>query len=240
MKIEKLLSPTQFGFRKKRNTEFAATLMLDQIRENTDSGKLTGAIFIDLSKAFDTLGHSQIIESLSSNGIMGKENDLFTNYLFGRTQSVRIGSEISTPQSVLCGVPQGSILGPLLFLITFNDIASVLRHSKIITYADDTVIYVSDSSKETVQKYLQEDFHRVDEWLKSMDLITNLKKGKTECMMFGTSQKIKNKSLQIRHNFNNISNTSSYKYLGVKLDQTLSLRDHIEAVYKKPRRGFIC
>ena len=130
-------------------------------------------IFIDLSKAFDTLGHSQIIENLSSYGITGKENDLLTNYLFGRTQSVRIGNEISTPQPVVCGVPQGSILGPILFLVTSNDIASVLKHSKIITYADDTVIYISDSSTESVQRLLQEDFQRVDEWLKSIDLITN-------------------------------------------------------------------
>ena len=169
----KLLSPTQFGFRKKRNTEYAATLLLDQIRQNTDSGNITVAIFIDLSKAFDTLGYSQIIENLSSYGITGKENDLLINYLFGRTQSVRIGNEISTPQPVVCGVPQGSILGPLLFLVTFNDIASVLKHSKIITYADDTVIYISDSSTESVQRLLQEDFQRVDEWLKSIDLITN-------------------------------------------------------------------
>ena len=82
LEYQKLLSPTQFGFRKKRNTEFAATLLLDQIRESTDSGKLTGAIFIDFSKAFDTLGQSQIIESLSSYVIIEKENDLFTNYLF--------------------------------------------------------------------------------------------------------------------------------------------------------------
>ena len=229
----KLLSPTQFGFRKKRNTEYAATLLLDQIRENTDSGKLTGAVFIDLSKAFDTLGHGQILESLSSYGITGKEKDLFTNYLFGRKQSVRVGKEISPPQPVVCGVPQGSILGPLLFLLTFNDIGSVLRYSKIITYADDTVIYVSDTSKEIVQKNLQEDFHRVIKWLDSMDLVTNLKKVKTECMLFGTTQKLKNKTLEIKSNFDSISNTSTYKYLGVKLDETLSLREHIESVYKK-------
>ena len=93
--------------------------------------------------------------------------------MFGRTQSVRIGNEISTPQPVVCGVPQGSILGPLLFLVTSNEIASVLKHSKVITYADDTVIYISDSSTESVQRLLQEDFQRVDEWLKSIDLITN-------------------------------------------------------------------
>ena len=111
-----MLSATQFGFRKKRNTETAATLFLDQIRQNMDSGQMTGAIFIDLSKAFDTLSHAQIIKNLPCYGIRGKEKDLFVNYLFNRKQAVHFGSDLSKPHNVTCGVPQGSILGPLLFL----------------------------------------------------------------------------------------------------------------------------
>ena len=151
----KLLSSTQFGFRQKRNTELAATLLLDEIRRNTDTGNVTGAISIDLSKAFDTLSHAQIIESLTSYGVTGTENDLFVNYLFGRKQSVCYEKETSQHEAVTCGVPQGSILGQLLFLITFNDITSVLNHCNIITYADDTVIYVSGKSKDEVQSKLQ-------------------------------------------------------------------------------------
>ena len=120
-----MLSSTQFGFQKKRNTELAATLLLGKIRENTDNMSYDGSYFIDLSKAFDTLSHGQIFESLSSYGIYGTERELFTNYLFNRTQSVRIGPEVSVPEKITCGVPQGSILGPLLFLITFNDINSI-------------------------------------------------------------------------------------------------------------------
>ena len=230
---KELLSSTQFGFRKKRNTELAATLLLDKIRDNTDKGHMTGAIFIDLSKAFDTLSHGQIVESLSSYGIYGTELELFTNYLFNRTQSVRVGPEISNPEKITCGVPQGSILGPVLFLITFNDIVTVLKHSNIITYADDTVIYFSGKSKESIQDRLQSDFNAIADWLESMDLVTNIKKGKTEVMLFGTSQKVKNQSLDISYRFTKITNTTCYKYLGVKLDQNLSLSEHIESVYKK-------
>ena len=230
---KELLSSTQFGFRKKRNTELAATLLLDKIRDNTDKGHMTGAIFIDLSKAFDTLSHGQIVESLSSYGIYGTELELFTNYLFNRTQSVRVGPEISNPEKITCGVPQGSILGPLLFLITFNDIATVLKHSNIITYADDTVIYFSGKSKESIQDRLQSDFNAIADWMESMDLVTNMKKGKTEVMLFGTSQKVKNQSLDISYRFTKITNTTCYKYLGVKLDQNLSLSEHIKSVYKK-------
>lgn len=229
----KLLSPTQFGFRKQRNTELAATLFLDKLRENMDKGRMTGAVFIDLSKAFDTLGHSQIIETLASYGVTGNEQELFTNYLFGRKQSVKIGNEISLPQNVTCGVPQGSILGPLLFLVTFNDIGSVLKHCEIITYADDTVIYVGDTSAKSIREKLQEDFTAITDWLDSVDLITNYKKGKTECMLFGTSQKIKDNTIEIICKGNQIESTTSYKYLGVNLDQTLNLGEHVDKVYKK-------
>ena len=179
------------------------------------------------------MSHGQIVKSLSSYGIYGTELELFTNYLFNRTQSVRVGPEISNPEKITCGVPQGSILGPLLFLITFNDIATVLKHSNIITYADDTVIYFSGKSKESIQDRLQSDFNAIADWLESMDLVTNMKKGKTEVMLFGTSQKVKNQSLDISYRFTKITNTTCYKYLGVKLDQNLSLSEHIESLYKK-------
>ena len=84
----KLLSPTQFGYRKKRNTELAVILILDDIRQKVYIGNVTGAIFIDLTKAFDTLSYAQIIESLTSYGVTGTENELFINYLFGRKQAV--------------------------------------------------------------------------------------------------------------------------------------------------------
>ena len=194
-----LLSSSQFGYRKNRNTELAATLLLDDIRRNMDNGEMTGSIFIDLSKAFDTLGHAQIIECLQSCGVRGIEKELFLNYLFGRKQTVVIGNERSPPESVTCGVPQGSILGPLLFLVTFNDIGNHLRHCKIITYADDTVIYTSAKSKDDIERFLQEDFKSLAEWLELNDLVINLKKGKTECVLFGTPQRLKNKSIEINY-----------------------------------------
>ena len=230
---KKLLSSTQFGFRKQRNTETAATLFLDQIRMGMNDGQMTGAIFIDLTKAFDTLSHAQIIENLSSYGIHGKEKDLITDYLFNRMQTVRFRQELSKPKSVTCGVPQGSVLGPLLFLLTFNDIESVLKHSKIFTYADDTVIYFQGKTKEIIENRLTEDFQLISDWLKTMDLVCNMKKGKTEVMLFGTLQKTKRQFLNIQYNFQCLSSTDTYKYLGIKLDKSLSLKDHIDSAYKK-------
>ena len=95
-----------------------------------DQGRLTGAIFIDLSKAFDTLSHSQIIENLSNYGIHDNEKEFFTNYLFNRKQCVNFQNVLSPPETVTSGVPQGSILGPLLFLLSFDGVADAVREMR--------------------------------------------------------------------------------------------------------------
>ena len=148
-----------------------------------DAGKLTGAIFIDLSKAFDTLSHSQIISNLANYGIHDVENEFFINYLFNRKKQVNFQNSMSDTEAVTCGVPQGSILGPLLFLLSFDDVGSVLRDCNIIMYADDTEIFTSAKEHEEVQQKLSDDFKRVAHWLESNELIMNMKAGKTECMI---------------------------------------------------------
>jgi hypothetical protein len=228
-----LLSKYQCGFRRGRSTEVATTVFLDSIRKNMDAGELTGAIFIDLSKAFDTLSHSQIIANLSNYGIHDKEKELFINYLFNRKQKVNFQNVMSSAETMTCGVPQGSILGPLLFLLSFNDVHEVLQDCNIMMYADDTVIYVSGKHEEEIRRKLSNDFSRVAEWLKANELIINMKPGKTECMLFGTSQKAKNRELEINYQHTKISNTLSYKYLGIQLDKSLSLSDHTSTTYKK-------
>ena len=228
-----LLSNCQFGFRKKRNTELAATLFMDNIRRNMENGLMTGAIFIYLSEAFDSLSHAHIVESLSSYGIMGTTKNLLTDYLFNRKQSVCFNKEMSDFQPVTCGVPQGSILGPLLFLLAFNDVGDTLLHCKIVMYADDTVIFTPGKTQKELETNLTTDFKRVADWMESNELMLNMNKGKTECMLFGTSKRTKDKFLNVEYRRQKISYTDSYKYLGIKLDQTLSLRDHTLTTYKK-------
>ena len=123
------------------------------------------------------------------------------------------------------------MLGPLLFLLAFNEIGGVLKHSKIILYADDTVIYSSAKSKEEIEKNLTEEFGRVADWMEENTLVTNMKKGKTECMLFGTKQRTKHAALNIKYRHQALSFTSSYKYLGIKLDQSLSLTEHFLYTY---------
>ena len=112
-----LLFEHQFGFRPKRSTELAAILFIDQVRKEVDNGNIMGAIFIDFSKAFDTISHAKLLIKLSAYGIKGIELSWFTDYLFNRTQIVNYYNTSSKMHSVTCGVPQGSILGLLLFIL---------------------------------------------------------------------------------------------------------------------------
>ena len=100
-------------------------------------------------------------------------------------------------------------------------------------YADETVIYTSDKSFSTIKSNLTEDFARVATWLKENQLIVNLRKGKTECMLFGMLQRTKNKTLDVVHHHRTLSETNSYKYLGVQLDQNRNIKDHTTQMYKK-------
>ena len=142
-----LLSSYQFGFRAKRSTKLATTLFVDDIRFYLDSGNLVGAVFIDLKKAFDTIGHSVLLSKLSAFGIFDIEHKWFTDYLFDRKQLVNINNTFSESIAIKHGVPQGSILGPRLFITFFDDLADILQYSKIVKYADDTVIYYGDNRK---------------------------------------------------------------------------------------------
>jgi hypothetical protein len=156
-----LLSENQFGYRNKRSTELASALFIDSIRKSGDKGLLTGAVFLDLSKAFDTLDHSKLLDKLKCFGIKGLAHTWFIDYLFQRSQIVKLGQEVSSPCPLLCGVPQGSILGPVLFLMFFNDFNECLHHSKVIQFADDTVIYVSSKSVTNIEKQLNADLDKI-------------------------------------------------------------------------------
>ena len=210
----------QFGFRSKKSTELAASNFIDHVRTEMDNGKLTGVIFIDLSKAFDTISHAGLLNKLPKYGIKSTEFEWLTDYLFNTKQIISFDDTLSRELSVYSGVPQWSILGPLLFLMNFNDIAIHIKNSSIRKYADGTVIYFSHKNALVIQNKLSEDCDLIYSWLDTNDLIVNLKPGKTESMLFGTAKRINMLQIndfEVRINDHIINNTFSYKYLGIKL-----------------------
>ena len=203
----------QYGYRKDRSTELASTLLLDDIRKSVDCGELVGADFIDLPKEFDTTGHEILLPKLPSYGIRNTELTWFTDYLFSRKQLVNFDKCSSKKESVLCGVPQGSILGPLLFMICFNDFHTCLRHAKTIKFADDTVLYFSHTDFHVTENSLNEDMKHVFEFLTENELILNAKKRKTEVMLFGISKRLPKLTvnLNICYGADTLNQTSRYK-----------------------------
>ena len=147
--INKLLASEQFGFRSKLSTTVALAHFTEQVLVNLDNKKITGAVSIDLRKAFDTVDHTILQEKLKSIGFSTSVLEWFISYLSNRTQVTTINNSMSTPKPVTVGVPQGSILGPLLFLIYINDLPECLKHCKSILHADDTLLYYSADNIKT-------------------------------------------------------------------------------------------
>lgn len=141
-----ILSDNQYGFRKNRSTELALLHQKEYILRNFEHRNLVLGIFLDYSKAFDCINHSILFQKLECYGIRGAALLLIKSYLSHRRQYVQINEYKSTLRTVSCGVPQGSILGPLLFNLYINDIVSVDTNVRFIIYADDTSLFLSDDS----------------------------------------------------------------------------------------------
>ena len=161
--LEKLnfFYPLQFGFREKHSTGHALISMTEEIRNTIDNGNYGCGVFIDLKKAFDTVNHSILLKKLEHYGIRGVALDWFCSYLSNRKQYVSVNGHISETLQIRCGVPQGSVLGPLLFLIYINDLPSVSKCLTFYLFADDTNIYFEASDLFTLQKVVNRELRHV-------------------------------------------------------------------------------
>ena len=232
-----VLSEWQSGFRPGFSTATAATYLVDHILAGMDNKmspvqELTGAIFLDLKKAFDTVDHDILLAKLEHAGVRETELEWFRSYLSGRSQVVSIDDAVSEKQGVECGVPQGSILGPLLFSLYINDLTYVTSKCKLVLYADDTVIYFSGSDYNAIRSALSEDFNIIADWLSANKLTLNI--SKTKSMLFGTSNMLsKSQALDISFESNSIEQVADFKYLGLTLDSELKFDVHLSALVKK-------
>ena len=156
---------------------------------------LARTVFIDLRKAFDSVDHEILISKLESYGLKDIELDWFRNYLTDRKQLVSFGKEISDPCPITSGVPQGSILGPLLFVLFVNDLPIVLERCQILMYADDTVMYFTARNAQEISSVLTSELAKVNDWLVNNSLFIH--QGKTECVLFGSGSRLATANLSV-------------------------------------------
>ena len=164
------------SFRAKHSTTHAVIHLIDKVVTAIDNSEHTLGIFLDFLKAFDTLDHSILLQKLNHYGIRGRSLEWFTSYLSNRKQYVTVGGHSSTTRSITCGVPQGSILGPLLFLIYINDIAKSSDVLSFILFADDSNLFCSHSHLDTLIATVNFELAFVSNWIKSNKLSLNIKK----------------------------------------------------------------
>ena len=160
-----ILFKSQYGFREKHSTRHAVIDIVNIIQNNMDLELFTCGIFLDLKKAFDTVNHSK---KLNHYGIRGIINDWFFSYLLGRSQVTEIDCNLSTINKISCGVPQGSVLGPLLFLIYINDFHNSLAKFSFYLFADDTNLLYADKNLKSLEKTLNNELVRVSDWLNAI------------------------------------------------------------------------
>jgi hypothetical protein len=232
-----MLHPAQFGFRKKLSCEIALTSLIEDWRYNLDSGNDIIAVFLDLSKAFDKVDHELLLTKLSYYNLDQSLLTLIKSYLENRSIKVNINGTLSHSQPIHIGVPQGSVLGPLLFIIFINDMCFLNLNSKICLYADDTTISYHGRIPASIIASLEHDLILIMEWLKHNKLVINV--DKSQAMHFCSNLKTKkttqktNKQLKIKCNGDNISMSSEVKLLGVIIDNKLSFASQITNICKK-------
>ena len=162
---------------------------MNKITKVLDNKEFVIGVFLDLSKAFDTVNHSLLLQKLEHYGIRGIVLDWFKNYITKRYQCVRYNNEISDKAEISCGVPQGSVLGPLLFLIYINDICNSSELISFILFADDTNLLMSHKDQNTLMEQMNEELERISIWLALNKLSLNL--AKTHFILFKSSKKSK-------------------------------------------------
>ena len=245
LKKNNLLSQSQFGFRQGVSTEDAVTALSFLVADNLDRGNRCLSVFLDLKKAFDTVSVPILVNKLEKAGIRGTALMLLRDYLCCRKQRVKIGQYSSDDVNVTYGVPQGSVLGPTMFLLYINDLCNMeLENAKVFSYADDTAIVFSGPSWREVKQRVETGMSRVAQWLKTNLLSLNAQ----NYVCFGISRRTQPcEELFIRvHMCGDIYNTNcncpsidrvtETKYLGVIMDQTLSWYPQLEQTAGRIRK----
>ena len=228
-----ILSESQYGFRENRSTSLALMELTEDLAQALDDRMHTIGVFIDLKKAFDTIDHKILLNKLYHYGLRGKANDWIKSYLEHRKQYVKIENVESDYMDVVCGVPQGSILGPKLFILYINDMCNVTKYLKFILFADDTNLFCSGHDINKLSKMVSDELYKLKDWFAVNRLSLNI--NKTNYMVFSNRRYVADVRIQICNV--NISRVNVTKFLGVLIDDKLTWKEHIELVKTKVSKG---
>ena len=231
-----ILYKYQFGFREKHGTNTALIVLIDKISTAISNGDMVLGVFLDFSKAFDTVDHSILLNKLYKYGIRGVAHKWVSSYLYGRQQFVSFNDNKSKTYSISCGVPQGSILGPLLFLLYVNDIAQVSSFLfPIFLYADNTNLFLQGKCLNTLIEKMNLELQKIVEWLKCNKLSLNI--DKTHYNIFRPIRKcpVSTKHLKIDNEI--LKHVKDTKFSGVIIDEHLNWASHIKNIKCKLARG---
>ena len=225
----------QFGFRQGYGTNMALIEFVNNISLAFEEKKIVLGLFLDLSKAFDSIDHDILIHKMYHYGIRGKVLNWFISYLSNRKQYVTIDNHNSQYNSLNVGVPQGSVLGPLLFLIYVNDLSCVSEILNPITFADDTNLFLTGNNLNEMYELFNSELEKVYQWFLLNKLTINL--DKTNYMVFRPHNlNIDTSSLNITLNDHKIPNVKFTKFLGVTIDEHLSWKYHVNDIACKISR----
>ena len=217
-----LLYNYQSGFRKNHSTDFCLSFLNDKILKGFDQGLITGMILIDLQKAFDTIDHDILLQKLYALGFSKHSVNWFRSYLTNRTFLVNLGNVFSQPAFVSSGVPQGSILGSLLFLIYIIDMSQAVKFNFLL-YANDTCLVCQHKDINEIEKQLNKDFESICDWFVDNKLSIHTGDDKAKSILFASKFKIKKvRKLNIKYGNIQIKQHPKVKYLGCILDETMS------------------
>ena len=235
LSIHNCIYNLQFGFRKYHSTSHALVSLTEEIGNALDNNSFAYGVFIDLQKAFDTVGHKILLRKLNYYGIRGKVNDWFKSYLSNRKQFVSINVFESNEETMKFEVPQGSVLGPLLFLIYINDLHIAIKYCTVHHSADDTNIPIKNKSLKQIKKQLNLDLRNLNNWLKANKISLNA--SKTELLIFRHPNKKINYDLKIKIDGKRLIPSKYIKYLGIVIDEHLNWNYHVDTLAPKLARA---
>ena len=226
-----ILVQNQGGFRRNNSTINSVAIFTHEVYSAINNKEIAMATYIDFQKAFDTVDHKILVNKLEIIGVRDHTLRWLSDYLTNRKQCTQVNGCYSKSNFITCGVPQGSILGPLLFLIYVNDIVHESRHTAIYLYADDTVLLSKSKSIANARTDMQNDLNSIMLWCERNKLSLNVKK--TKNMLFGTRHRLKNTRCgKISINNTDLEIVNQYKYLGIILDSHLSYAKHLNNVVR--------